>query len=111
MDSRTSGRGGYSRPIGFPSTHKAANDDFGRFTGLPKGPVRGVKDLACHAYTNIGKHRVLALAAGVTFYSILAIFPAIAALLASMVFLPIPRPFQPTWTVFPTFCPAELSTS
>lgn len=33
-------------------------------------------------YENISKHRVLALAAGMTYYSILAIFPAIAALVA-----------------------------
>lgn len=33
-------------------------------------------------YDNIGKHRVVALAAGVTFYSILALFPAIAALVS-----------------------------
>ena len=33
-------------------------------------------------YGNIGKHRVLALAAGMTYYSILAIFPALAALVA-----------------------------
>jgi len=33
-------------------------------------------------YTNIGKHRVVALAAGVTFYGLLAIFPALAALVS-----------------------------
>lgn len=33
-------------------------------------------------YGNIGRHRVMALAAGMTYYSILAIFPALAALVA-----------------------------
>jgi membrane protein len=33
-------------------------------------------------YQNISKHRVILVAAGITFYSILAIFPAIAALVA-----------------------------
>jgi membrane protein len=33
-------------------------------------------------YGNIGAHRILALAAGMTYYSLLAIFPAIAALVA-----------------------------
>jgi membrane protein len=82
MDSRTNGRDGYAGPIGSRSAHKAANDDFGRVTTAPstKGSARGLKELVRHASTNIGKHRVLALAAGVTFYSILAIFPAIAAL-------------------------------
>jgi hypothetical protein len=80
MDSRTNGRDGYAGPIGSPSAHKAANDDFGRVTSAPstQGSARGLKELVRHAYINIGKHRVLALAAGVTFYSILAIFPAIA---------------------------------
>jgi len=40
-----------------------------------KGALLGI-------YENIGKHRVIALAAGVTFYSILALFPAMAALVS-----------------------------
>jgi membrane protein len=34
------------------------------------------------AWKNIGKDRVIVVAAGVTFYSVLALFPAIAALVA-----------------------------
>ncbi|MGB3487098.1 MAG: YihY/virulence factor BrkB family protein [Xanthobacteraceae bacterium] len=45
-------------------------------------PAKGWKDILLRTYTNIGEHRILALAAGVTYYSILAIFPAIAALVA-----------------------------
>ncbi len=45
-------------------------------------PARGWKDILLRAYANISKHRILALAAGMTYYSILAIFPAIAALVA-----------------------------
>jgi membrane protein len=33
-------------------------------------------------YSNVGEHRILALAAGMTYYSLLAIFPALAALVA-----------------------------
>jgi membrane protein len=33
-------------------------------------------------YNNISEHRVIALAAGMTFYSLLAIFPALAAMVA-----------------------------
>jgi membrane protein len=82
MDIRTNGRDGYSGLIGSPSARKAANDDSGGVTNMPsaKETAHGLKELVRRAYTNIGKHRVLALAAGVTFYSILAIFPAIAAL-------------------------------
>jgi membrane protein len=45
-------------------------------------PPRGWKDILLRVYEKIGKDRVVALAAGVTFYSILALFPAIAALVA-----------------------------
>ena len=78
MDGRTKGRDAYSGSI--RPAHKAANDDFGRWTNTSSRQVRGLKELVLHVYTNVGKHRVLALAAGVAFYSILAIFPALAAL-------------------------------
>ncbi|MCC8939629.1 YihY/virulence factor BrkB family protein [Bradyrhizobium sp. Arg68] len=45
-------------------------------------PARGWKDILLRVYGNIGEHRVLALAAGMTYYSLLAIFPALAALVA-----------------------------
>jgi membrane protein len=45
-------------------------------------PLPGWKDIILRVYQNIGKHRVIALAAGVAFYALLAIFPAIAALVA-----------------------------
>jgi len=45
-------------------------------------PKRGWKDILLRIWKNIGKHRVVVVAAGVTFYSILALFPAIAALVA-----------------------------
>ena len=44
--------------------------------------AKGWKDILLRFYSNISKHRVLALAAGTTYFSILAIFPAIAALVA-----------------------------
>ena len=45
-------------------------------------PARGWKDILLRVYNNIGEDRVMLVAAGVTFYSLLAIFPAIAALVA-----------------------------
>src|SRR5215831_45971 len=45
-------------------------------------PPRGWKDILLRIWNNIGKDRVIVVAAGVTFYSILAVFPAIAALVA-----------------------------
>lgn len=45
-------------------------------------PARGWWDILLRIYGNFSHHRVLALAAGMTYYSLLAIFPAIAALVA-----------------------------
>ncbi|WP_442935671.1 YihY/virulence factor BrkB family protein [Nitrobacter sp. NHB1] len=45
-------------------------------------PARGWKDILLSVYANMSNHRILALAAGMTYYSLLAIFPALAALVA-----------------------------
>jgi membrane protein len=42
----------------------------------------GWKDILLGVYENMSKHRIILVAAGITFYSILALFPAIAALVA-----------------------------
>jgi membrane protein len=66
-----------------PSVTSEGGDDRGRQARSPSEiPAKGWKDILLRVYGNIGKHRVLALAAGMTYYSILAIFPALAALVA-----------------------------
>jgi membrane protein len=45
-------------------------------------PAPGWKDILLRIWKNIGKDRVIVVAAGVTFYMVLALFPAIAALVA-----------------------------
>jgi membrane protein len=45
-------------------------------------PTRSWYDRLLRIYTAISEHRIIALAAGMTFYSLLAIFPALAALVA-----------------------------
>lgn len=45
-------------------------------------PPRGWKDILLRVYDGVNEHHVLAIAAGVAFYSLLAIFPAVAALVA-----------------------------
>jgi membrane protein len=65
------------------ATETEDRDDRGRLANSPSEiPVRGWKDILLRVYSNISEHRVLALAAGMTYYSLLAIFPAIAALVA-----------------------------
>jgi membrane protein len=57
--------------------------DRGRLAASPSEiPAKGWKDILLRAYSNVGNHRILALAAGMTYYSLLAIFPALAALVA-----------------------------
>jgi membrane protein len=53
-----------------------------RATAPSEIPARGWKDILMRVYKNVSRHRVMALAAGMTYYSILAIFPAIGAIVA-----------------------------
>lgn len=60
-----------------------SNEGRGRLADTPSEiPAKGWKDILLRVYGNVGSHRLLALAAGMTFYSLLAIFPALAALVA-----------------------------
>jgi len=68
---------------GRPSPAARADLARGRLADTPSEiPASGWKDVLLRVYANIGDDRVVLLAAGVTFYSILALFPAIAALVS-----------------------------
>src|SRR5437762_42767 len=55
----------------------------GRFAATPSEiPVPGWKDILLRVKQNIGKDRIIVVAAGVTFYVVLALFPALVALVA-----------------------------
>jgi membrane protein len=73
-----------ARSIGGARESQAAEEgDRGRSATTPSEiPVKGWKDILFRVYENVSRHRVMALAAGITYYTILAIFPAIAALVA-----------------------------
>src|SRR5437899_8981788 len=61
----------------------ASEADRGRRASAPTGiPTKGWKDVALRIYQGISEDRILALAAGVTFYVLLALFPGIAGLIA-----------------------------
>ena len=57
-------------------------------------PARWWKDILLRVYHGISENRILLVAAGVTFYSLLAIFPGITALISIYGLLPT-RPPQP----------------
>jgi hypothetical protein len=51
----------------------AERRDRGRLAASPSEiPATGWKDILLRAYTNVGDHRILALAAGMTYYSLLS---------------------------------------
>ncbi|AWN37761.1 YihY/virulence factor BrkB family protein [Methylobacterium radiodurans] len=61
----------------------AAEPERGRKANAPSEiPAKGWKDIALRLYQEFGNDRILLVAAGVTFYAILALFPAIAALVS-----------------------------
>ena len=56
----------------------------GRHAQSPAGiPAKGWKDIVWRTYEQINEDRLLAVAAGVVFYGLLALFPAITALVSS----------------------------
>jgi membrane protein len=61
----------------------ASEKDRGRAADKPTEiPAKGWKDVAWRVYQEMSEDRLLAVAAGVTFYALLAIFPGIAALVS-----------------------------
>jgi membrane protein len=67
-----------------PQDHgRATEPDRGREATTPSEiPARGWKDILWRVYEDLTAHRILMVAAGVTFYALLAVFPAIAALVS-----------------------------
>ena len=67
-----------------PSSHEASREPGrGREATSPTEiPAKGWKDIFWRVYEEINKDRILAVAAGVTFYGLLALFPALAALVS-----------------------------
>jgi membrane protein len=76
-ESRPAGGGRRDRPA------EALEGERGRFADTPSDiPARGWKDILLRVWQNIARHRILAIAAGIAYYELLAIFPAIAAFLS-----------------------------
>jgi membrane protein len=72
-----------SRPEGRPDQKAPDEDGRGRSAEKPSDiPVKGWKDILLRVYRGISDDRILANAAAVTFYALLALFPGIAALVS-----------------------------
>lgn len=76
-------RDAISLAAGRKTRFDSADDGRGRAATRPAAiPAKGWKDIAWRIYGAISSHRILLVAAGVTYYALLAIFPALAALVA-----------------------------
>jgi membrane protein len=76
---------GTSRSSDEPVVHRQRADEpgRGRHAEMPwQIPWRGWKDILWRTYEQIGENRLLAVAAGVVFYGLLAVFPAVTALVS-----------------------------
>jgi membrane protein len=70
-----------ARPGGF--VRELSQHGRGRFSGSPlQIPSAGWKDILWRTYVRTGEDRLLAIAAGVVFFGLLAVFPAITALVS-----------------------------
>jgi membrane protein len=66
-----------------PFARELSQHGRGRFSGSPlQIPWAGWKDIVWRTYVRTGEDRLLAIAAGVVFFGLLAVFPAITALVS-----------------------------
>ena len=68
-------------------------------------PARGWKDILWRTYQQVGEDRLLAVAAGVVFYGLLALFPAVTALVSSYALFVDPRSINDHLGFLSTFLP------
>jgi membrane protein len=74
---------GFSEKQHAPPQQAAAEQGRGRSADNPAEiPAQGWKDILWRTYEEFNKDRILSVAAGVTYYALLAVFPAIAALVS-----------------------------
>jgi hypothetical protein len=84
------------------------DDERGRGATTPSDiPLRGWKDIFWRVYHNIPEHRIVSIAAGVTFFVLLSIFPGIAALVAIYGLFADPSSIASTSTICRAYCLEE----
>jgi membrane protein len=83
-----------------------ASEGHGRHATAPTHiPFSGWKDILWRTYEQIGDDRLLAVAAGVVFYGLLALFPAITALVSSYALFVDPKSINDHLSFLATFLP------
>ena len=88
-----------------PRSNQASKDERSA-VARSRIPARDWKRTIISVWRGILQHRVLAIAAGVTFYALLAVFPAIAALVAIYSLFADPSTIRSMLKACPPFCQA-----
>lgn len=71
------------RPLTIDNLHQTPDSERGRNAEIPEAiPLNGLKDVLWRVVHQVSEDRVTLIAAGVTFYLLLGLFPAISALVA-----------------------------
>lgn len=70
-------------------------------------PAAGWREIAKRTYHEVGRDRVLAVAAGVTFYGLLALFPALAAFVSLYGLIASPETVVEHLSILATMMPAD----
>lgn len=86
------------------------DDDRGRSAELPRDiPRRGWRDILLRVWEDLGKDNLSVISAGVAFYSLLALFPAMAALVSIYGFAVDPATVQRQFQALTDLLPPEAA--
>src|SRR3954471_3054750 len=69
--------------------------------------VRELKDALLRTYDDVGDHHTLQMAAALSYYFVISLFPALIFLSAVVAYLPVPDLFNQALTLMSHFVPAE----
>jgi len=67
----------------------------------------GLKDALLQTYVDVVRNHTLQMAAALSYYFVLSLFPALIFLSAAVAYLPVPNLFDQTWALMARFLPAD----
>jgi membrane protein len=67
----------------------------------------GLKDALLRTYVAVDRNHTLQMAAALSYYFVLSLFPALIFLSAAVAYLPVPDLFDQTWALMARFLPAD----
>jgi len=67
----------------------------------------GLKDALLRTYADVGRNHTLQMAAALSYYFVLSLFPALIFLSAAVAYLPVPDLFDQSWALMARFLPPD----